>query len=60
MPKVAIEILGLIVLTILTGTLFYHAVEGWRFLDALYFSVATLTTVGYGDFTPQTDAGKTT
>jgi voltage-gated potassium channel Kch len=27
-------------------------------VDALYFSVATLTTVGYGDFSPQTAAGK--
>ena len=24
----------------------------------LYFSVVTLTTVGYGDFAPQTDVGK--
>jgi hypothetical protein len=27
-------------------------------VDALYFSVVTLTTVGYGDFAPQTDLGK--
>ena len=29
-----------------------------RFVDAVYFSVVTLTTVGYGDFAPQTDVGK--
>ena len=40
------------------GTLFYHNVEGWRWLDALYFCVVTLVTIGYGDFTPKTDAGK--
>jgi hypothetical protein len=35
-----------------------HLVLGWSVLDALYFSVITLTTVGYGDFSPQTPAGK--
>jgi len=43
---------------ILLGTVFYSNVEGWRAIDSLYFSVTTLTTVGYGDLTPQTDAGK--
>lgn len=40
------------------GTVFYHFVEDWRWLDSLYFSVITLATVGYGDFSPQTDLGK--
>ena len=40
------------------GTWFYARVEGWRPLDALYFTITTLTTVGYGDFYPRTDAGK--
>jgi hypothetical protein len=40
------------------GTFFYSRVEGWRPLDSFYFTITTLTTVGYGDFTPQTDAGK--
>jgi len=40
------------------GSTMYHYLEGWRWIDALYFSVITLTTIGYGDFSPQTDAGK--
>ena len=40
------------------GTIFYHSVEGWRWLDSLYFCVMTLATVGYGDFSPKTDLGK--
>lgn len=36
----------------------YHWVEGWGWLDALYFSVITISTVGYGDFSPQTAIGK--
>lgn len=45
-------------LTLAIGTIFYHNVEGWRWLDSLYFSVITLATIGYGDFTPKTDLGK--
>ena len=40
------------------GTTVYHFVEGWSWVDSLYFSVITLTTIGYGDFSPATDAGK--
>jgi voltage-gated potassium channel len=32
--------------------------EGLSFSDALYFSVVTVTTVGYGDITPKTEAGR--
>jgi voltage-gated potassium channel Kch len=41
-----------------SGTIFYTNVEGWTVLDALYFCVATLTTVGYGDLAPTTAVGK--
>ena len=40
------------------GTVFYVRTEGWSVLDALYFCVVTLATVGYGDFAPRTSVGK--
>lgn len=45
-------------IVLLTGTMAYHYIEGWSYIDSLYFSVVTLTTIGFGDFAPQTDAGK--
>lgn len=44
--------------TIGIGTVIYRLLEGWSWLDSMYFSVITLTTIGYGDFSPQTDQGK--
>ncbi len=52
---------GLVMLAALTlaaGTTFYVSVEGWSILDALYFSVVTLTTIGYGDLVPVSDVAK--
>jgi len=43
---------------VLSGTMFYTAVERWPVIDALYFSVMTLATVGYGDLAPSTDLSK--
>ena len=47
-----------VVAALLTGTCFYHFVEKLSWVDAYYFSVVTLATVGYGDIVPKTDIEK--
>ncbi|MBI4053239.1 MAG: two pore domain potassium channel family protein [Candidatus Diapherotrites archaeon] len=40
------------------GTFAYHYLEGWSFVESLYFSTATVTTIGYGDIHPTNDASR--
>ncbi|MEI6267146.1 MAG: potassium channel family protein [bacterium] len=40
---------------IVIGTVVYHYLEDWSWITSLYFVVATLTTVGYGDIHPTND-----
>jgi len=40
------------------GCAFFSWSEDWSWDDALYFSIVTMTTVGYGDLVPTTDASK--
>ncbi|HEX6650111.1 MAG TPA: NAD-binding protein [Pyrinomonadaceae bacterium] len=51
---VLLAVLGVIVL----GTLVFHLLEGWSILDSLYVTAQTVTTVGFGDLTPRTSAGR--
>lgn len=40
------------------GSAIYHYIELWEWIDSIYFVVATVTTIGYGDFVPTTNLGK--
>lgn len=48
----------LAILILATRTVFYKFAENWPWIDALYFSAITLTTVGFGDLTPTTPISK--
>ena len=41
----------------IVGALFFCNVEGWTIIQSVYFTTVTITTVGYGDFSPSTMGG---
>jgi len=43
---------------ILIGAILFRWLEGWGWIDSIYFVIITLTTIGYGDFTPSTPLTK--
>jgi voltage-gated potassium channel len=45
-------------LIFIAGTLWYGLVEQWHWLDAVYMTIITLTTVGYGETQPLGDRGR--
>lgn len=57
-PKGFLPALSTLLVLLITGTVFYTYQEGWSVLDAFYFTVVTIATVGYGDFAPTTPISK--
>ena len=45
---------------LLMGTIGFHYLEGWTFVESLYATVVTLSTVGYGDFSRPEGGGRGT
>ncbi len=46
-------------ITLIAGsTAFFRFVEGWSWVDSYFFTVVTLSTVGYGNLVPETHLGK--
>ncbi len=50
--------LGLLLLAVVGGTIGFQLIEHWSVLDALYMTVITLTTVGFGELHPLSPVGR--
>jgi len=56
--KKLILVLGLIVFIVSIGTIGYIVIEGWNFLDSLFMTITTLTTVGYREVRELSSSGR--
>lgn len=54
----ALRIVLMLVAILFAGAFGYTFIEGWAFFDALYMTVITLATVGYGETYPLSNAGR--
>src|SRR5947208_254927 len=46
------------IVLLVVGTVGYDVIEGWSLLDGLYMTVITLTTVGFNEVHPLSEAGR--
>lgn len=53
-----IKAIAMVAGLIMTGALGYMTIENYPFLDAVYMTVISLTTVGYGETIPLSQAGR--
>ncbi|KAF8851519.1 voltage-gated potassium channel [Acephala macrosclerotiorum] len=49
---------SLFVAYLLIGAAIFSRIEGWRYLDGVYWANVTVLTIGFGDFHPVTHLGK--
>ncbi|MCX7771798.1 MAG: potassium channel protein [Clostridia bacterium] len=60
MPKSknALNSLILVLLVVVLGTAGFMVIEGWPLLDALYMTIITVSTIGYGETHSLSDTGR--
>jgi voltage-gated potassium channel len=56
--KDLLKVLYLLLGVFATGIIGYSVIERWPPLDAFYMTVITISTVGFGEVQPLSDAGK--
>ena len=56
--KKFIIFIGLGIFIVLVGTIGYMVIEDWSFLNSLYMTIITITSVGFGEISPLSEAGK--
>ena len=54
----AVQITLLLAMIVASGTVGYVLIEGWTVFDALFMTVITVATIGYGETHPLTVAGR--
>jgi voltage-gated potassium channel len=47
-----------LIIIVAIGVIGYTFIEGWSFLDSLYMTITTITTVGFKEVHPLSDAGR--
>ena len=48
----------LLVLLVIVGIAGFHLIEGWSFFDGFYMVLTTITSIGYGEIHPLSQAGR--
>ena len=56
--KKFVSILSILLLLVVVSTVGIKLIEGWSWLDSLWHTVITISTVGYGEVRPLSTAGK--
>ncbi|MBW2063643.1 MAG: potassium channel protein [Deltaproteobacteria bacterium] len=57
-PRKLVKGFSVLIVILLSGTLSYMIMEGWGFLDSLYMTVITITTVGFREVGPLSPGGE--